>query len=86
MRRYTVKENNIGSAVSEILSFKQTNIQTSCYFIIRIIYFQWRTSHVSSSNSVMHHKMRRKPTTATDDSLPSIEDEDINNVIGSRES
>lgn len=47
--------------------------------------FEWRTSHVSSSNSVMHHKMRRKPTTATDDSLPSIEDEDINNVIGSLE-
>ena len=41
MRSYPVKESPIGSAVSEILRYTQTdtqtNKQTSCYFIIRII-------------------------------------------------
>ena len=40
MRWYPVKENPIGSAVSEILWYRQidthTNRQTSLYFIIRI--------------------------------------------------
>ena len=37
MRSYPVKENPIGSAVSEILQYKQTHItQTSCYFSIGI--------------------------------------------------
>ena len=34
---YTVKENPISSAVSEILWHGQTNRQTFCYFIIRIM-------------------------------------------------
>ena len=38
MRGYTVKENHIGSVVSEILRNTQTNRHRSCYFIIRIIY------------------------------------------------
>ena len=33
-----VKEIHIGSAVTEILLYKQTDRQVSCYFIIRIIY------------------------------------------------
>ena len=37
MRSYPVKENQIGSAVSEILRYKHTDKQTSCYFIIRIV-------------------------------------------------
>ena len=41
MRSYLVKENPIGSVVSEILQYKltntQTNTQTSCYFSIRIL-------------------------------------------------
>ena len=36
MRSYPVKKNHIGSAVSEILWYKQTDKRTSCYFIIRI--------------------------------------------------
>ena len=36
MRSYPVKENSICSAVSERLGYKQTNKQTSCYFIIKI--------------------------------------------------
>ena len=35
MRSYSVKETRIGSAVSEILRYKQT----SCYFIKRISHF-----------------------------------------------
>ena len=34
MRSYPVKENPIGSAVSEILWYKHTDKQTSCYFSI----------------------------------------------------
>ena len=34
MKSYSVKENHIGSVISEILQYKQT----FCYFIIRIIY------------------------------------------------
>ena len=37
MRIYPVKENPIGSSVSEILRYKHTDKQTSCYFSIRII-------------------------------------------------
>ena len=36
MRSYPVKENHIGSAVTEILWYKQTDIESSCYFIIRV--------------------------------------------------
>ena len=42
MRSYLVKENHIGSVVSEILQYKLTykhiHKQTSCYFIIPSIY------------------------------------------------
>ena len=34
MRSYPVKENPIGSAVSEILRYKQTDRQTSFYFVL----------------------------------------------------
>ena len=37
MRSYPVKENHIGSAVIEILRYKHTNTEISCYFIIRIV-------------------------------------------------
>ena len=36
MRSYPVKENPIGSAVSEILRYRHTDTQTSCYFSKRI--------------------------------------------------
>ena len=36
MRTYPVKENQIGSAVSEILLYRHTDKHTFCYFIIRI--------------------------------------------------
>ena len=36
MRSYPVKENPIGSAVSEILRYRYTDKHTSCYFIVRI--------------------------------------------------
>ena len=38
-RTYIVKENHIGSAVSEILRYTQRDTETSCYFIIRIIFY-----------------------------------------------
>ena len=38
MRSYPVKENLIGSVVSEILWHKHTDKQTSCYFSITIKY------------------------------------------------
>ena len=38
MRSYPVKENHIGSAVSEILRYRQIDRKTSCYFIIKKIY------------------------------------------------
>ena len=37
MKNYPVKENLIGSAVSEILQYKQTDKQSSFYFIKRIL-------------------------------------------------
>ena len=37
MKSYTVKENHIGSTVSEILRYTQTDRHTSCYFYKRII-------------------------------------------------
>ena len=38
MRSYLVEENPIGSAVSVVIRYKQTEDKhTSCYFIIRII-------------------------------------------------
>ena len=40
MRSYPVKENHTSSVVSEILRYKQTDGQVSCYFIIRIVLFQ----------------------------------------------
>ena len=36
MRSYTVNMNHIGSAVSEILQYRQTHIYLCCYFIIRM--------------------------------------------------
>ena len=33
---YIVKENNIGSAVNEILWYKQNDTNRSCYFYIRL--------------------------------------------------
>ena len=38
MRRYTVMENHIGSAVSEILQYTQIYRHTFCYFLIMINY------------------------------------------------
>ena len=43
MSSYPVKKNHIGSVVSEILRYKQTDRQVSCYFIIRIALFQETT-------------------------------------------
>ena len=37
IRNQTVQKNHIGSAVSEILRYTQTNKQTSCYFYIKIL-------------------------------------------------
>ena len=39
MRGYIVKENNIGTAVSEIFWYKKTNTKRSCYSITRIKHF-----------------------------------------------
>ena len=36
MRSYIVKENQIGPAVGEILWYRETDRQRSCYFIVRI--------------------------------------------------
>ena len=37
MRSYTANENHIGSAVNEILQYKQTDRQTICYLYICIV-------------------------------------------------
>ena len=51
MKSYPVKENLIGSAVSEILWYKHTDTQidkqTSCYFSIRIIYIYRPNSYTT---------------------------------------
>ena len=38
IRSFTIKENHIGPVVSEILRYKHTDRQTSCYFYIKNIY------------------------------------------------
>ena len=41
MKSYPIKENPIGSAVSEILRYRQTDRQISCYYIIRIFMYNF---------------------------------------------
>ena len=52
MRIYTVNENHIGSAVSEILQYKQTDRQTYCYFYIIIYLWFWRRHIVAYNGGV----------------------------------
>ena len=44
MKSYTVKENNIGSAISKILQYGHKHRQRSFYFIIRILLQQHKIS------------------------------------------
>ena len=46
---FIVKENYIGPAVSEILSYTQTDKQTSCYFIKRSISFYFNSLSLISA-------------------------------------
>ena len=44
MRIYPIKKNPIGSAVSEILRYKQTDKQTSFYFVLQMCVHTFRAS------------------------------------------
>ena len=46
-KNFTKKENNIGLAVSEILYHTHRDIQTLCYFIIRISIFSFLIAFVN---------------------------------------
>ena len=59
MRSYTVKENPIDSAVSEILRYKQTNKQTNILLLyykllkVKIVYIHTRFVRPTEKNSLI---------------------------------
>ena len=57
MRSYPVKENPIGSAVSEILCYKQTGRQTSFFLLLCIIE---ETKIVFGSYKIKHSYLANK--------------------------
>ena len=58
MRSYPVKENHNGSAISKILSYKQTNRQISFTFRRSIIYIAFKTNEVPQNKK--EHRTSRK--------------------------
>ena len=55
-----LQDNNIGSAVNEILRYKQTDRQRSCYFSIRIINLSVKNGGIIVEILLFWHAWRRE--------------------------